>query len=139
LNPAAPQSAAIRGEPAALPELGPATAAPLPPLAEDQRGPIRATRLHLPESIDWAAFTLWLSALLHARSHDLVRIRGVVRTPAGRLLPQTVRRVVQSPEILPEGAGEDGTLVFIGRGFTAQDLARSLHRFASVSLGKTAP
>ena len=33
---------------------------------------------------------------------DLVRVKGVIRTPAGRLLLQTVRKVVQSPEILPE-------------------------------------
>ena len=78
---------------------------------------------------------MWLSALLHARGHDLVRVKGVVQTPAGRLLLQTVRRVVQSPEILPPSsqATEDGTLVFLGRGFDPDDLPKSLARFA----GKT--
>lgn len=60
---------------------------------------------------------------------------GVVRTPAGRLLLQSVRRTVQSPEILPEGehspGGEDDTIVVIGRGYEAEQLRRSLAYFAS--------
>ena len=87
--------------------------------------------------IDWSAFTLWLSALLHARGDDLVRVKGVIRTPAGRLLLQTVRRVVQSPEILPDqtDTGQDDSIVFIGRGYRPADLERSLHRF----LGRPLP
>lgn len=133
LNGHATLSAAVRGDTVALPPLAPDTApAPLPALAEeDRRGPIQPTQLAIPEGLDWSAFTLWLSALLHARGDDLVRVRGVVRTPAGRLLLQTVRKVVQSPEILPEQTGEraDDRIVFIGRGYRPEDLGRSLHRF----------
>lgn len=132
-------SAAVQGEAVALPPLPPATMrAELPSLPEDDaRGPIRPTQLAIPADIDWSAFTLWLSALLHARGDDLVRVKGVVRAPAGRLLLQTVRKVVQSPEILPEqsGACSDGTIVFIGRGYLPEDLGRSLNRF----LGRTTP
>ncbi len=137
LNPAAPQSAAVRGESQSLPDLpADVSAPPLPPLSdEDTRGAIFPTRLTIDASIDWSAFALWLSALLHARGDDLVRVKGVLRTPAGRLLLQTVRKVVQSPEILPEQEGrtEDGTIVFIGRGYKGEDLQKSLHRFAGVS------
>lgn len=137
LNPGAAQSGAIKGEAVSLPDLPPGTeGVPLPPLSdEDTRGPIFPTRLAVDDDIDWSAFTLWLSALLHARGDDLVRVKGVVRTPAGRLLLQTVRRVVQSPEILPAGsdARDDGTIVFLGRGFRPEDLRKSLLRFA----GKT--
>ena len=89
-------------------------------------------RLHLDDSIDWTAFTVWLSALLHARGDDVVRVKGVVRTPAGRLLLQTVRRVVQSPEILPEQGDtrEDNMIVVIGRGYSEKQLKRSLAYFA---------
>jgi hypothetical protein len=53
----------------------------------------------------------------------------VVRTPAGRLLLQGVRRVVQSPEILPEpGAPTDDTLVLIGRDIDADRVRRSLKK-----------
>ncbi|TBN42754.1 GTP-binding protein [Paracoccus subflavus] len=133
LNGHAAVSAAVLGDAVALPPL-PADAAPatLPPLGpEDARGPIRPTQVAIPEGLDWSAFTLWLSALLYARGDDLVRVKGVVRTPAGRLLLQTVRKVVQSPEILPEqgDARSDNMIVFIGRGYRPEDLGRSMHRF----------
>ena len=133
LNGHAAVTAATLGEAVPLPFL-PADTEPalLPPLGfDDQRGPIRPTQVAIPDGLDWAAFTLWLSALLHARGDDLVRVKGVVRTPAGRLLLQTVRKVVQSPEILPDqgDARLDNRIVFIGRGYRPQDLGRSLHRF----------
>ena len=93
-------------------------------------------RLALGEDIDWTAFSVWLCALMHARGDDIMRVKGVVRTPAGRLLLQSVRKIVQSPEILPDEAerhvGEDNSLVFIGRGFRAEDLSRSLRHFAGL-------
>lgn len=133
LNGHAALQAAVLGEPVPLPPLSvDAVPAALPELAaEDGRGPILPTQLPIPADLDWAAFAVWLSALLHARGADLVRIKGVVRTPAGRLLLQTVRRTVQSPEILPEqvGARQDNILVCIGRGYRPEDLARSLRHF----------
>ena len=139
LNPGAEVTAATLGEPVVLPALPPGTkAATLPPLSEeDGRGPILPTQVQVSPDIDWSAFALWLSALLHARGDDLVRVKGVIRTPAGRLLLQTVRRVVQSPEILPDqpDKGQDNRVVFIGRGYHPADLGRSLHKF----LGRPKP
>ncbi len=139
LNPGAEVTAATLGETVALPLLPMGTkAATLPPLAdEDSRGPILPTQVLVGPDIDWSAFALWLSALLHARGNDLVRVKGVIRTPAGRLLLQTVRRVVQSPEILPDrpDQGQDNRIVFIGRGYSPADLDRSLHQF----LGRPPP
>lgn len=139
LNPGAQVSAAVLGETVALPPLPPGTMpAPLPPLPEDDaRGPILPTQVEVDPSLDWSAFALWLSALLHARGDDLVRVKGVIRTPAGRLLLQTVRKVVQSPEILPETAdpAQDNRIVFIGRGYRPEDLTRSLYHF----LGRPLP
>jgi len=147
LNPSSPAMASVRGETMALPPLPPGTSAlPLPQLTADAgRAPMVPTHLTIADSIDWTAFTLWLSALLHARGDKMVRVKGVVRTPAGRLLVQTVRKVVQSPEILPEpvaGGGNsvvDNTVIFIGRGFLASDLAVSLHHFAEHSGRGSAP
>jgi hypothetical protein len=60
-----------------------------------------------------------------------LRVKGVVRTPAGRLLVQSVRKIVQPPEILPEQPSrEDNTIAVIGRGYRAHDLAKSLRYFA---------
>lgn len=137
LNGHATVSAAELGEEKPLPELpAGAKAAALADLTgDDARGPIQPTHVVLPDDLDWSAFTLWLSALLHARGDDLVRVKGVVRTPAGRLLLQTVRKVVQSPEILPAqtDSRSDNSIVFIGRGYRPEDLGRSLSRFVSSS------
>ena len=133
LNPGAKLSGAVKGAEVPLPPFADVAAEALPDLSgEPPKAPISPVRLHLDETIDWTAFTVWLSALLHARGDDIVRVKGVVRTPAGRLLLQAVRKVVQTPEILPEqdGLGEDNMIVLIGRGFTQSQLERSLKFFA---------
>jgi G3E family GTPase len=96
------------------------------------RGPISPCRLDVGAGGDWTALSAWLSALLHARGDDVIRVKGVVRAPVGPLLLQSVRRHVQPPEILPErpeGAGEEGIVVLIGRGLDAARLALSWRRF----------
>jgi G3E family GTPase len=134
INPGAALSGSIKGSEAPLPAFDGIAPEPLPAIVDGDRPPVFPVQLMLDGEIDWVAFTVWLSALLHARGDDVLRVKGVVRTPAGRLLVQTVRRIVQSPEILPESAGvhhrEDDTIVVIGRGYEARDLERSLRRFA---------
>jgi G3E family GTPase len=139
LNPGASLSAAATGTEVPLPHFEGEAPEDLPDLGGNDLAPIFPTRLHLGGDVDWTAFTVWLSALLHARGDQVVRVKGVVRTPAGRLLLQSVRKVVQSPEFLPEQAEEhgreDGTIVVIGRGYTPEELKRSLHHFAAVGRG----
>jgi len=135
VNPGAAISGAIKGSAVALPPFDDAEPVSLSDLAaEADRAPIFATRLAIDRTIDWTAFSVWLSALLHARGDDILRVKGVLRTPAGRLLLQSVRKVVQSPEILPEQPGDcerqDDTVVLIGRGYRGEDLRRSLRYFA---------
>lgn len=133
INPGAVVSGAAKGEPVALPDHSGIEPEPLAAPAISGP-PIRALKIELGDGTDWPAFSVWLSALLHARGDDILRVKGVVETPAGRLLLQSVRKTMQSPEILPPRAdypaGEDNSLVFIGRGFTASQLERSLRHFA---------
>ena len=133
LNPGAAISGAARGSVVGLPACDDAEPELLPePPAEAGRSPIFATRLVLDQSIDWTAFSVWLSALLHARGADVLRVKGVARTPAGRMLLQSVRKTVQSPEILPEQDERlDNVMVVIGRGYRSEDLRRSLQYFAT--------
>lgn len=131
LNPAATLTAAIKGIEQELqidPEVPPVA---LPALSgSDTRDPVVPMRIDIDPSIDWAAFSVWLSALLHARGKDIVRVKGVLNSPAGHLLLQAVRNSVQSPEILPKSASNhNNSIVFIGRGFTAEALRSSLHHF----------
>ncbi len=120
INPSAELSGAVLGSAANLPETGGVEPlAIFPPV--DESGPIRTLRLDVGVTAGWAAVSVWLSAILHAHGDDLVRVKGVVRTPAGRLLLQAVRGTVQPPEMLPETLARDGVeedvIVLIGRGF----------------------
>ncbi len=144
VNPGAAISAAVQGSSVALPEFAGVEAEYLADLSGGETRPsIFPTRLMLDETIDWTAFSVWMSALLHARGDDVLRVKGVVRTPAGRLLLQSVRKIVQSPEILPEQENgpdrEDDTIVVIGRGYRPQDLERSLRHFAGARLSRGLP
>ena len=133
LNPTAVLSGAVHGSPVALPDFAGVAPLRLPVGSEAAAQPIVAVKLALGDDIDWTVFAVWLSALLHARGNDVLRVKGVVRTPAGRLLLQGVRHTVQSPEILPDDAndaGEVDSVIVIGRGFTLQALRHSLHYFA---------
>ena len=134
LNPGAALSGSAVGSPIDLPDAFGSDPEILPVAGADGAGaPIRAVALDLGKTLDWPALTVWLSALIHARGDDILRIKGVVRTPRGRLLLQSVRKVVQSPEILPDepvaADNRDGLLVLIGRRFTAGQLVRSLNAF----------
>jgi G3E family GTPase len=133
LNPGATLSGSVMGSPADLPDPSGIDPEKLPVVGAETGAPIEAATLDLGETLDWPALTVWLSALIHARGDDILRIKGVVRTPRGRLLLQSVRKIVQSPELLPDDPAttgtRDGSLVFIGRRFTADALARSLNAF----------
>ncbi len=129
LNPAAGITAAIKGQPSALPDLPAADPLDLPRLAQDL-DPVLPVKIDIPAHVDWAGFSVWLSALLFARGDNLVRVKGVFETPAGPLLLQAVRKSVQPPEALPPAAAQhQNQIVFIGRGYKADDLRRSLDHF----------
>lgn len=137
LNPAASITGAEQGVPVALPEYSGASPFDLPTLDSHQTQ-IQPFRLRVGENGGWVALSTWLSAVLQARGDDIVRVKGVVRTPAGRLLLQSVRRLVQPPEILPESDGElggqhpeEGVIVLIGRNIDADVLARSWRIFGA--------
>lgn len=136
VTPGAEISLAERGVPRALPPIGPEVV-PLPLPSLPGGTPILAHRLLIGSEGDWIALSAWLSALLVARGDDVIRVKGVVRAPAGRLLLQSVRRSMQPPEILPENDGDfsgpppqEGVIVLIGRNLEADLLARSWERFS---------
>jgi len=98
------------------------------PEPEGSAGPILAHRLDARAAGGWWALSAWLSALLFARGDRIVRVKGVISTPAGRLLLQSVRRHVQPPEILPDarpGQREEDFIVLIGRDMDEDRLQRS--------------
>ena len=135
LAPGAHQSAAQFGNPVTLTSISQNTrSGPLRDLTDQATAPIHACQLDLGQTVDWTTFTVWLSALLYARGDQIVRVKGVVRTPAGRLLLQTVRKSVQSPEILPDPEAPistDNRIAIIGRGFRSYQIKASLAQFSA--------
>ena len=94
---------------------------------------VATTVVSLPilKEINWVEFTVWLSALLHARGDRILRVKGVLQTDEGPLLLQSVRKVMQQPEILPptESDSTPGDIVFIGEDMNRETLLRSLSSF----------
>ena len=123
----------LGGRPAGVGRCRAASRCPISPATPSGRRSSRRGSL-IDETIDWTAFSVWLSALLHARGDDVLRVKGVVRTPAGRLLLQSVRKIVQSPEILPEQLDDAAARTTPSSSSAAatrgDDLERSLRYFA---------
>ncbi len=100
-------------------------------------GDVRALCLTLGEPIDWTAFGIWLTMLLHARGQDVLRVKGLLDVGAeGPLLINGVQHVVHPPEHLQSWPDEDrrSRIVFIGRGFTREELESSLAAFNRAAL-----
>ena len=125
INPLAEVSAAVAGQAVDLPAM---VAEPFA-VRIGAETPLRAMTFALPPNADWPALSLWLSALLHGHGEAILRVKGIVRTPAGRLLIQTVRRSVQPPEVLPEGVGTTDVLALIGLIGDPLLVTASLERF----------
>lgn len=102
------------------------------PDAHVHEGDVRAEVLTHDEPLDWLGFGVWLTMLLHARGKDILRVKGLVDIGAeGPLVLNAVQHVVHPPAHLDAWPDDDRRtrLVFIGRGFTADELARSLAAF----------
>jgi G3E family GTPase len=86
----------------------------------------------LARPVDWIAFGIWLTMLLHARGEEILRVKGLLDVGGeGPLLVNAVQHVVHTPEHLPVWPDDDrrSRLVFIGRGFTGAQLEESLRAF----------
>jgi G3E family GTPase len=96
------------------------------------RDDVRALALFLDDKLDWTAFGIWLTMLLHARGPDFLRIKGLLNVgDAGPVLLNCVQHAVHPPVHLESWPDEDrrSRLVFIGRGFEREQLEVSLRTF----------
>jgi len=129
-----------------LPELPDVAPVDLPNFEEAaDRAPIVSLPLDLPEFCKgndvWVPCSIWLSAMLHTHGSNLVRVKGVMMTPSGRLLLQSVRKIMQTPERIPADHGTDGTdarktddtVVLIGRGLNEDRIKASLQKTIEIA------
>jgi G3E family GTPase len=134
LNPDVARFGAVRGVEVALPgaETSDSTEAD-ETWPHSTVGGLLASEIRLGDT-PWPVFAVWLSALLRAHGDSLLRVKGVVRTPTGRLLIQAVRGYVQPPERLPGAMDDaDGALAVFSRNHSPESLQRSLDAFAKAA------
>lgn len=92
----------------------------------------RAVVLTLDHAIDWTAFAIWLTMLLHARGGEILRIKGLLDVGSeGPLLVNCVQHAVYPPTHLDVWPDEDrrSRLVVIGHDVDRDALETSLRAF----------
>ncbi|MGE3540437.1 MAG: GTP-binding protein, partial [Candidatus Tectimicrobiota bacterium] len=119
----------------------PSSPAPLPlplvPLAAAaaHASDIQALALSFEQPLDWIAFSVWLSMLLHAHGERVLRVKGLLNVGAsGPVVLNGVQHILHAPEHLAQWPGPDqrSHLVVIMRGLAASEVLRSLHAFQHV-------
>ena len=99
--------------------------------------PYRALSLVLDEPLDWTAFGVWLSMLLHVHGTRVLRVKGLLHLTDGRppVVINGVQHLVHPPYHLASWPHRDrrSRLVFITEGLDEQRLLESLRVFGRVA------
>jgi G3E family GTPase len=93
---------------------------------------IRSLALSFAQPLDWSAFSVWLSMLLHARGEDVLRVKGLLNVgAAGPVVLHGVQHIMHAPEHLAHwpDADQRSHLVFILRAIEPHHIVRSLQAF----------
>jgi G3E family GTPase len=102
----------------------------------DHDAAVGSFTLSLPEQVDWPAFTLWLSALLHRHGDRILRVKGLIRTSAGAnpIVIHGVQHSMHPPvHLVGESGADESFLVFITRGLERVSIESSLMRFLQMT------
>ena len=96
-------------------------------------GDVRAFSLAFDGALDWNAFGLWLSMLLHAHGEKVLRVKGLlaVRGEDAPVALHAVQQLVHAPRHLPAWPSADRRtrLVFIVKGLDEAAIRRSFAAF----------
>jgi G3E family GTPase len=110
----------------------------VPPVAGGGHGDVGQLSLRFERPLDWVAFSVWLSMLLHAHGERVLRVKGVLDVEdVGPVSVNGVQHVLHRPEHLdgwPDGE-RSSRLVLIVSGLDTGLVARSLDTFQSMSGG----
>jgi G3E family GTPase len=94
---------------------------------------IQSFSLRVEEEIDWTAFGIWLTLLLHRHGTKVLRVKGLLRVSevAGPIVLHGVQHVIHAPVHLEEWPDDDhaSRLVFVVQGIDPALLRRSLTAF----------
>jgi G3E family GTPase len=102
---------------------------------------IRSACLVLEQPLDWGAFGIWLTMLLHRHGEKVLRVKGLlaVEESLGMVAVQVAQHLVHPPEHLDPAATVDRTsrLMFITRELDPALIERSLRVFDAVARQRT--
>jgi G3E family GTPase len=102
---------------------------------------IHAFSLRFTQPLDWTAFGIWLTMLLHRHGTDVLRVKGMLNVGSGPgpVVVHGVQHLVHPPDHLPQWPDDDRSsrIVFIVRGLSREAIERSLNAFGR--LGAPAP
>jgi G3E family GTPase len=93
---------------------------------------IRSLALTFTQPLDWIAFSVWLSMLLHAHGEAVLRVKGLLNVGAiGPVVLNGVQHILHPPEHLAAWPGEDqrSHLVFILHALDPEAIRASLQAF----------
>lgn len=94
------------------------------------------------ESVDWAAFGIWLSMLLHARGEDMLRVKGFLDVgESGPVVLNGVQHFLRPPQHLDEWPDRNhrSRIVFITKGIQTDELPGSLRAFRNLPRARSMP
>lgn len=100
---------------------------------------IRSFSLRVEEAMDWTAFGIWLTALLHRHGEKVLRVKGLlnVSDALGPVALHGVQHVIHPPVHLDAWPDKDraSRLVFVVQGIEPAALERSLAKFLRAARG----
>jgi G3E family GTPase len=98
---------------------------------------IQSFSLRVDEEIDWTAFGIWLTLLLHRHGVRILRVKGLLRVSdaTGPIVLHGVQHVIHPPVHLEEWPDDDhaSRLVFVVQGIDPALLRRSLMAYLRAS------
>jgi G3E family GTPase len=135
-NPSATVTVTAQGEPRRqqLPLGGRAAGPPPAPADAGHTSAIGTLELTTGDALDWQAFSVWLSLLLHGHGADVLRVKGILDVRGtGPVALNGVQHVVHRPEHLSGPVPPGTRLVLIVRGIDTALLERSFHAFLGIN------
>ncbi len=105
------------------------------PAAPHDTGNTHTVSLTFDAPVDWTAFGVWLSMLLHARGESVLRVKGLLDVgEAGPVVLNGVQHTIHPPEHLRSWPGDESPsrLTFITRDVRAEEILASLEMFADL-------
>lgn len=107
-----------------------------PPLLHGSTGQVASISFSFDQPLDWPAFGLWLTMLLHRHGDRVLRVKGLLDVGStGPLLVEGVQHVVHAPRHLPAWPDGDcrSRLVIIARELELDLIRESLFAFQGLA------